>query len=146
MPYRNKEERKKYYDKNKDEINRKRREHQNKPEVRKMISKTSKEWRKKNKDKVKKFNKKFSKKYRDKNRESVFNHYGRKCVCCGESNQKFLTIDHINGGGTKHRKKIHNQIYIWLIKNNYPKGFQTLCFNCNWGKHKNNGVCPHKDL
>ena len=49
-----------------------------------------------------------------------------------------LTIDHIKGGGTKHRKKIKGEkITVWLKKNNFPKGFQTLCFNCNWKKHKN---------
>jgi hypothetical protein len=26
--------------------------------------------------------------------------YGGKCVCCGESEYKFLAIDHINGGGS----------------------------------------------
>ena len=146
MPHKNNKERIEHYDKNKDEINRKRREYSKKPEVKKRISINDKKWRNDNKEKVKKWNISFGKKYRDKNRELVFNHYGKKCACCGEANQKFLSIDHINGEGTKHRKKIHGKINIWLVKNNFPKGFQTLCFNCNWGKYKNNGICPHKDL
>ena len=80
-------------------------------------------------------------------RQSVFKHYGVVCACCGEKEPLFLTIDHINNDGYLHRKgkdTSHNNIYYWLIKNNYPVGFQTLCMNCNTGKHKNNGVCPHK--
>jgi hypothetical protein len=79
----------------------------------------------------------------------IFNHYGGfKCACCGETNPLFLSMDHINGGGTKHRRegKLRNSnlFYRWLMKNNYPEGFQVLCMNCNWGKRMNNGVCPHK--
>ena len=36
------------------------------------------------------------------------------------------------------------KITTWLYRNNFPKGFQTLCFNCNWGKHINDGICPHQ--
>lgn len=86
----------------------------------------------------------------------VFKHYcGKKiaCMCCGEGNLFFLTIDHINGGGNKHRKENGLVfkgsggglvIYAWLKKNNYPKGFQVLCYNCNCGRSLNSGVCPHK--
>ena len=70
-----------------------------------------------------------------------------KCGCCNESCLDFLTMDHINGGGTQHRI---NQIkgaslHRWLIKNNFPVGFQVLCFNCNCGRglKQNKGVCPH---
>lgn len=68
-----------------------------------------------------------------------------KCVCCGESTYKFLTIDHINNDGFKYRKEICGRLHDWLRKNNYPKGFQVLCFNCNCGKSVNKGTCPHKD-
>lgn len=77
----------------------------------------------------------------------VFSHYGLKCACCGESDIRFLTIDHINNDGNKHRKEIGLlAIYRWLIRNNFPDGFQALCYNCNLGKAKNNGICPHKDI
>lgn len=33
----------------------------------------------------------------------------------------------------------------WLKDNKYPKGFQVLCTNCNTGRHRNGGICPHKD-
>jgi hypothetical protein len=71
--------------------------------------------------------------------------YGMQCACCGEKMLRFLTIDHVNNDGNKHRKEIyHSQMTRWLYKHNYPPGFQTLCFNCNMGKAMNGGVCPHK--
>jgi len=77
--------------------------------------------------------------------EMIVAHYGGKCACCGETNHKFLTVDHINGGGHKHRKQISNKIYRWLVLNNFPDGYQILCFNCNCGKNRNHGVCPHQE-
>lgn len=71
------------------------------------------------------------------------------CACCGEKHLEFLSIDHINGGGNKHRKEMVNQggsggnIYWWLIKNDFPPGFQVLCHNCNMAKGFY-GHCPHQ--
>jgi len=78
-------------------------------------------------------------------KDQVFNH-GWKCSCCGESIIEFLTIDHINGGGGKHRKETGwgARFYRWLIKNNFPSEFRTLCMNCNWGRKL--GTCPHEKL
>ena len=76
----------------------------------------------------------------------VMTAYGARCVCCGECDTRFLTIDHIDETGASHRKQIPGgSLYRWLEKNNYPKNnYQILCFNCNCGKHHNGGVCPHK--
>lgn len=80
-------------------------------------------------------------------REIVLKAYGEKCACCGENEEAFLSIDHVNGGGTAHRKEIRvssgKTFYRWLINNNFPDGFQTLCMNCNVAKWKL-GVCPHQ--
>ena len=86
---------------------------------------------------------------RRKLRKVVLEHYGGnppKCDCCGENYIEFLAIDHINGGGKKHRKIIgFAHIYEWLIKNNFPKGFRILCHNCNsaLGYY---GYCPHQKM
>ena len=85
------------------------------------------------------------KEYRRKRKLSVIQHYGGKCKCCGEKEPVFLVIDHIDGGGTKHKKLIKAKgggFYDWLKRNNFPEGFQVLCQNCNWAKRM--GVCPHK--
>ena len=79
-----------------------------------------------------------------------FQYYGGaypKCACCGENTPEFLSLDHINGGGNSHRKKekiVGNGIYRWLRKNNFPKGFQILCFNCNLAKGFY-GKCSHQE-
>jgi hypothetical protein len=69
-------------------------------------------------------------------RDQVFGHYGTVCACCGTTEN--LTIDHVNGGGTKHREELGGiggiQFYVWLIRNGFPEGFQTLCNPCNISK------------
>lgn len=83
-------------------------------------------------------------------KKKTLEHYGGKCVCCGETNIKFLTIDHTNNNGAEERRIAKRDggvgFYRLLIKNNFPEGYQTLCFNCNIGKYLNNGVCPHKEV
>lgn len=88
--------------------------------------------------------------YRRKGQEhklDVFKHYGNKCNCCGETELLFLSMDHVNNDGNIFRKKIHSgyKTYIWIRRNNYPKDLQLLCMNCNFGKARNGGVCPHKN-
>jgi hypothetical protein len=145
MSYKNKSERKKYYEENKEEINRKRREYRKRPDVNKRENNRNLEWRHNNIERAREISNKAKKIYEAKCKELVFNHYGKVCACCGESNPIFLSIDHINGGGTKQRKSGERKICVWLFRNNFPSGFQTLCFNCNWGKHLNHGICPHKE-
>lgn len=90
--------------------------------------------------------------YKLNKRKIVLEHYSNntmKCNCCGESIERFLTIDHINNDGAKHRKEYpeaRKDLYKWLINNNFPSGFQVLCFNCNCGKSQNGGICPHKNI
>jgi len=105
-----------------------------------------KKWRDENSDKMKLYRQTHVLKLK----EETFNAYGgRICVCCGETEPKFLSIDHINGGGNIHRKSLGNSggkdFYTWLRKNNYPKGFQVLCFNCNLAKG-HYGICPHQHI
>lgn len=87
--------------------------------------------------------------YGKKQKELILNHYGKGCACCGEREIVFLTIDHINGGGTKHRKSLSGGgrfFYRWIIKNNFPSGLRVLCFNCNSGRALNKGICPHEEV
>jgi hypothetical protein len=60
----------------------------------------------------------------------------------------FLTLDHKEGAGNVHRREIKGKIkdwYTWVIKEKFPEEFQTLCYNCNLGKSRNGGTCPHAD-
>jgi hypothetical protein len=65
------------------------------------------------------------------------------CVCCGETQPAFLTLDHVNNGGRAHRREKGNQgVYHELRKGGYPPGFQILCFNCNMARGWYSS-CPH---
>lgn len=81
-------------------------------------------------------------------RMAVLLHYGGnppRCACCGETEIKFLTIDHIAGNGVEHRKQIKDtSVARWIISNGFPDGFQILCYNCNCSKGFY-GQCPHQD-
>ena len=105
--------------------------------------------------------KKYAKTYQDRTREKhkkrikdrkrkyqkdlklkVFKAYSKdgiiKCCRCGENDDRVLNIDHINGGGRIHQRKVSN-IYQDLLNRNFPEGFQVLCQNCNIIKmHENN--------
>ena len=102
----------------------------------------ARQWRKNNREKARKNSKNFT----DKRRLKIINHYSKgqnRCACCGENIIEFLSIDHINGNGNKHRKIIgRGGLPGWIIKNNFPKGFQVLCHNCNFAKG-HYGQCPH---
>jgi len=92
-------------------------------------------------------------KYTEKLKRSILVHYGDnppQCACCGETEIKFLTIDHINNDGAKHRKIFRlnrggKSLYCWIKRNGFPEGFQVLCYNCNCGRYRNKGICPHKE-
>jgi len=82
--------------------------------------------------------------YKLNQRQRVLEYYGNKCGCCGEVTYEFLTVDHINNNGAKHRKELKgSSVYNWIIKNNFPDDFQILCYNCNCAKGFY-GKCPHK--
>ena len=88
-----------------------------------------------------------SARYLAKGRDIVRAHYGKVCACCGESNEKFLTIDHMDGNGAAHRRQLKHwgsgvQFYRWLVKQGLPDGYRTLCFNCNAAVGVK-GACPH---
>lgn len=85
--------------------------------------------------------------YQQRTKREIIDTYGGVCACCGEENIGFLTIDHVNNDGAEHRREIGNRggnaFYLWLRKNDYPDGFQVLCWNCNCGRQYNGGACPH---
>jgi hypothetical protein len=86
----------------------------------------------------------------------VISHYSNGTMECanpfGEHKEPYktmdaLSIDHINGGGTKHRLNRmygHSGSYYWYIKNNYPEGFQVLCMNCQFIKRIKNNELKRK--
>lgn len=76
----------------------------------------------------------------------VFQAYGIICSCCGISDIRFLSIDHVNNDGHLDRKQgiAGARLYTKIEKAGYPKDYQVLCMNCNFAKRKT-GVCPHQE-
>ena len=74
------------------------------------------------------------------NKVKVMMHYSDGipiCRNCGEQDIDVLCIDHIYGGGAKQRQQLGRRghdFYDWLIKAEFPKGNQVLCYNCNTRK------------
>ena len=79
-------------------------------------------------------------------RRLVIEHYGGKCLCCGMSELKFLTIDHTTRDGAAHRREepAARELYSWLVKNDFPDGgrFRVLCVYCHHAV-THYGACPH---
>ena len=102
------------------------------------------------------------------NRLNILLHYSKYisnsnipcCNCCGEnSHVDFLAIDHIAGKNQMdsepkliklgYSSKLKGKGLInWIIENNYPKGFQILCHNCNVAKGLigNGNICTHETI
>lgn len=70
----------------------------------------------------------------------VLTYYGKdqKLKCCWRNcdviDLDMLALDHIDDNGSKDRRENGNNIYGRLIKQKFPKGFQTLCHNHQWKK------------
>lgn len=72
--------------------------------------------------------------------------YGGRCQCCGVAEPEFLTLDHIGGGGRKHRQENGHSFGVnrKLKAMGWPKDeYRVLCWNCNMsiGFY---GYCPHQ--
>lgn len=117
------------------------------------------EWRAKNPERSREISRRWLKihpeearkklqKSRQKVKFEILKKYGGdppKCACCGEKIIEFLTIDHINGDGNKHRKMepAAKDICYWLRSHKYPNGYRVLCMNCNFAMRFNK-ECPHQ--
>ena len=109
------------------------------------------EYRKKNKERIRIWQREYHKIHKEdpehhrrrgrelyrKQKYKVLSHYSNgdpQCLHCGITDIDVLSLDHIDGGGTQHKKVTGGHNYRWIINNNFPGGFQILCFNCNWKK------------
>lgn len=79
-------------------------------------------------------------------RDDVHAGLGGVCACCGAADPLVLTVDHVKGGGTAHYKR--RGVYGALIdvkRSGYDRRlYRLLCFNCNCGRARVGGVCPHE--
>jgi hypothetical protein len=80
-------------------------------------------------------------------KKTVFDHYGNRCVCCGQDQERFLTIGHKNNDGhsdlrcrIRKRSKHHGRRFsgsCWharIIKLGFPDDLELQCWNCNMAR------------
>lgn len=126
-----------------------RKKHFTESDLRKMTPEESRAWHREHYRKNKEKHLSQMRKVNQRLKAETIAAYGGVCVCCGEYRQEFLTIDHVGGGGRKHKSKSGHQmngssLYRWLRDNGYPKtGFRLLCVNCNFAFGMF-GYCPHE--
>lgn len=121
----------------------------------KLIAASNK-WKKSHPDWYKKYywkhkdmlNKKQRIRYREREAEvnkrlrlEVLSHYSGgtpHCRVCKITNPQYLAIDHINNDGYIQKKQgVYGIVlYRWLKRNNFPEGYQILCHNHNYAKHR----------
>ena len=77
-------------------------------------------------------------------RSAAISVLGGKCVTSGyEKDSRAIQIDHINGGGTAERKKVHNfALYRSIVLLGHQGKYQALCANCNFIKRMDLGEHP----
>lgn len=83
-------------------------------------------------------------------RQQTLDAYGRICVCCGETREPFLTVDHFDKDkGHKIMKRGYASIlrghgeYMRLKKLGWPPIVRIMCMNCNFAIRYNK-PCPHE--
>lgn len=79
-------------------------------------------------------------------RDELVQAYGSICECCGETEPRFLTLEHKKKDGMEHRKSVGGNypIYVNLKRRGWPKDDYTLlCWNCNCSERYGK-PCPHK--
>jgi len=83
-----------------------------------------------------------------KRREAVFAKLGLQCECCGESDIRFLTVEHkLNDGAEDRKIRSHEKLYRDILKMNeieMHEQFETLCMLCNFAKGLYK-ICPHRE-
>jgi hypothetical protein len=86
--------------------------------------------------------------YKHKVRGEVYDAYGNACACCNEKNPLFFTMDHVGNDGGVHRREgggTGHDLHRRIKAEGFPDRYQILCFNCNFGKARNGGTCPHQE-
>ena len=69
----------------------------------------------------------------------ILDFLGRRCVCCGETDEIYLEVDHVFNDGNKEKKGSGKWETIYKKLQVEPGRYQILCCNCNKAKHYNDG-------
>jgi len=78
-------------------------------------------------------------------RARILDSLGGVCACCGEQARRVLTVDHVQGGGTRHRRELRDPraYYRSIISEGVPADrYRLLCLNCHESVNER-GRCHH---
>jgi len=120
------------------ELNKYNRERYLKPKIKEKILEKNQKWHKDNWETIlPKKAKRFQENSWARKQQVVFFYTKGTMSCsrCKEQDIDLLTVEHINGNGIKHRKKISSSIEKWLVDNDFPEEYDILCRNCNWKQY-----------
>ena len=88
----------------------------------------------------------YATKYKRWERTKVYEYFGG-CVCkdCGTTDLDVLTLDHLKGGGQKHRASLYkcgsgggmtSKFAAQLRRGqDLPQDYEIVCRNCNWKRY-----------
>jgi hypothetical protein len=66
-------------------------------------------------------------------REKLLDTFGSRCVLCGFSDERALTLDHINNNGAEERSELGERgVYYRALKPEYQSEYRMLCMNCQF--------------
>jgi hypothetical protein len=113
---------------------------------RQCYNEAAKKWRNDNILKVRVKDSRITKSRVERYWQMILEVFGRRCSCCGEEREDFLTLHHVNSDGGEHRKKRRSAkcYFLDVIREGFPTDkYAILCMNCNyaqrWGR-----TCPHE--
>lgn len=94
------------------------------------------EWVEKNKEKVRQYNRERS---LGRKRQVLTYYSPNKVLCCSwlgcfVDDIDMLSLDHLDNNGARDIRGSGKALYNSLIRENFPSGFQTLCYNHQWKK------------
>jgi len=109
---------------------------------RKWYQKNKERLRKKKAENMRKYRAENPEKYREQSRnakkrlkDKVFEIYGHVCCRCGFADKRALTLDHILNNGAEERKEFGERgVYKRAVDNYLPDEYQILCMNCQFIK------------
>jgi len=109
-----------------------------------------KRWYEANKDEIRKRKRRLMRKLRAENpekyaaqsraakkrlKDKVFAMYGAACSCCGFSDMRALTLDHVLNNGAEERKELGERgVYNRAIERHRSNEYRILCMNCQFIK------------
>lgn len=101
----------------------------------------AKEWAKAHPDRVKSN----GREWRTRLLNGALKKLGGRCACCGETERRFLQIDHVNGDGNRDRVRRSPQAFYRHVMENEEPGvrLRLLCANCHFA-HSYRSGCPHE--